>query len=47
MLQRLLPRPLGGGDVAGAVLRFPGEALAHRVPLDQVAEAGQRVALAG
>ena len=46
-LHRALPGALGGGDVAGAVLRLPGEALAHRVPFDQVAEAGEGVALAG
>ena len=28
----LLPGALGGGDVAGAVLRLPGEAFAQRVP---------------
>ena len=32
MRLRLGPGARGGGDVAGAVLRLPGEALAHRVP---------------
>ena len=39
----LVPGARGGGDVAGAVLRLPGEALAHRVPVDLVAEAVEGV----
>src|SRR5690606_10177294 len=46
-VERLFPGTLGGRDVARAVLRLPGEALAHRVPLDHVAEAGEGVLLAG
>ncbi len=45
-LLRLRPGALGGGDVARAVLRLPGEALAHRVPRHLIAELRQRVALA-
>ena len=44
---RLGPGALGGGDVARQVLRFPGEALAHRVPDDPVAEGGESILLAG
>ena len=42
---RLRPGPLGRRDVARAILRLPGEALAHRVPDDLVAEPRERVAL--
>ena len=42
-----LPGGLGRGDVARAILRLPGEALAHGAPLDLVAEALDRRALAG
>src|SRR5580700_10286065 len=42
---RLRPGALGGRDIARAVLRVPGEALAHRVPGDLIAEADERVAL--
>ena len=44
---RPLPGAAAGGDVAGPVLGLPGEALAHAVPRDQVAEAFQRATLAG
>jgi len=37
-LLRLLPALPCGGDVAGLVLRFPGEALAHGVELAEVAK---------
>ena len=38
---------VGRGDVALPVLRLPGEALAHRVPLDLVGEALEGEPLAG
>ena len=44
---RFRPSALGRGDIAGAILRFPGETLAHRVPDDLIAELRQRVALGG
>ncbi len=33
-----VPGALGGGDIAGAILRLPGESLAHGVPGDLIAE---------
>ena len=44
-LLRLAPSALGRRDVAAEILRLPGEALAHGVPGDLIAELGQRVAL--
>src|SRR4029078_3894557 len=44
-LLRLAPSALRRGDVAAEILRLPGEALAHGVPGDLIAELGQRVAL--
>src|SRR6516164_4388596 len=45
---RFLPACPRGGDVAGAVLRFPGKAFAHRVELAELAEMrGQQPSLAG
>src|SRR5262249_24223225 len=44
-IARLAPGALGGRDVALEVLRLPGEALAHAVPFDLVAEARERIAL--
>src|SRR5215467_288086 len=41
---RFRPGAFGGGDIAGAVLRFPGETLAHRVPNELIAKARQCVA---
>ena len=41
------PGALGGGDVARAILRLPGEPLAQRVPYDLIAEAIHGDALAG
>src|SRR5690606_12820414 len=38
-LLRLVPRARCCGDVAGLVLRLPGEALAHAVPFDEIGEA--------
>src|SRR5258708_4188012 len=46
-LERLGPGALGGRDVALDVLRLPGEAFAHRVPRNAVAERREGVALAG
>ena len=43
----LAPRGLGRRDVARAVLRLPGEAFAHRAPLDLGPEAFDAHALAG
>src|SRR5690348_14050409 len=44
-LPRLRPGTLGGRDITRTILRLPGEALAHRVPGDLIAKAGERVAL--
>ncbi len=44
-LLRFDPGALGCGDVAGEILRLPGEAFAHGVPGDLVAERGERVTL--
>ena len=41
------PQAAGRRDVARAVLRLPGEALAHRAPFDLVGEALDAHALAG
>ena len=42
--QRFRPGAFGRGDIARAILRLPGEALAHRVPDELIAESRQRVA---
>ena len=44
---RLRPGAFGRRDVARAILRLPGEAFAHRVPDDLIAELRQRIALGG
>ena len=44
---RFRPGAFGCGDIAGAILRFPGKAFAHRVPDDLIAELCQRVTLGG
>ena len=44
-LDRLGPSALGRGDVAGEILRLPGEALAHGIPGRLIAELRQRIAL--
>ena len=42
-----LPRPARRGDIAGAVLGVPGEALAHGLQCDELGEAGENGAFAG
>src|SRR5688572_26516287 len=44
---RLLPRGARGGDIAGAILRFPRKTLAHRMKRDLPAEFFQRRTFAG
>src|SRR5262249_22704046 len=44
-LERLRPGALRRRDIARAVLRLPGETLAHRVPDDLIAKANERIAL--